>query len=55
MGTKEFAYIFGDAICLIMLLFISNASRRHTKILLAERYFLEMSLATAILLISDII
>lgn len=55
MGTKEFAYIFGDVICLIMLLFISNASRRHTKILLAERYFLEMSLATAILLISDII
>lgn len=55
MGTKEFAYIFSDAICLIMLLFISNASRRHTKILLAERYFLEMSLATAILLISDII
>ena len=55
MGTKEFAYIFGDAICFIMLLFISNASRRHTKILLAERYFLEMSLATAILLISDII
>lgn len=55
MGTKEFAYIFGDVICLIMLLFISSASRRHTKILLAERYFLEMSLATAILLISDII
>lgn len=55
MGTKEFAYIFGDVICLIMLLSISNASRRHTKILLAERYFLEMSLATAILLISDII
>lgn len=55
MGTKEFAYIFGDVICLIMLLFISNASRRHTRILLAERYFLEMSLATAILLISDII
>ena len=55
MGTKEFAYIFGDVICLIMLLFISSASRRHTKILLAERYFLEMSLSTAILLISDII
>lgn len=55
MGTQEFAYIFGDVICLIMLLFISNASRRHTRILLAERYFLEMSLATAILLISDII
>lgn len=55
MGTKEFAYIFGDVICLIMLMFISNASRRHTKILIAERYFLEMSLATEILLISDII
>lgn len=55
MGTKEFAYIFGDVICLIMLMFISSASRRHTKILIAERYFLEMSLATEILLISDII
>ena len=55
MGTQEFAYIFGDVICLIMLMFISNASRRHTKILIAERYFLEMSLATEILLISDII
>jgi len=55
VNTNDFAYVFGDVICLIMLLFISNASRRHSKILLAERYFLEMSLATSILLITDII
>ena len=55
VDSNDFAYVFGDVICLIMLLFISNASRRHSKILLAERYFLEMSLATSILLITDII
>lgn len=55
MGSNNFAYIFGDTICLIMLLFISKASSRHSKILLAERYFFEMSLATLILLITDII
>ena len=55
MDSNDFAYVFGDVICLIMLLFISNASRRHSKILLAERYFLEMSLAASLLLITDII
>lgn len=48
-------YLFGDIICFIVIVILCNQSSRQFKLLVDERYSLEVMLTTALIMLADII